>query len=90
MNLLSGNFIMQLDLTLEALRSQFVGESESDVHDQSPLSPNNTAEVDGLPLKKISTKLALNGQMIQVLETQICCTQGDVPLNATVIEMETL
>jgi hypothetical protein len=95
MNLLSGNFSLQLDLTLESLLSQAVAAIESGESNQSPSSTCSSAEegksgVKGLPLIRSSTKVALNGQMIQVMEAQICCNHGDGPINATVIKMETL
>jgi hypothetical protein len=95
MNLLSGNFSLQLELTLESLLSQAVAAVGPDKDDQSPSSLNFSVEGDdsggaGMPLEKSSTKLRLNGHLIQVVETQISCGRGDVPINASIIEMETL
>lgn len=95
MSLLSGNFSMRLELSLASLLSRAVAAVESDENNQSPPSPYSSAEggesgVEGLPLKKTSIKVKLNGHMIQVVETQVCCNQGDVPINAAVIKMETL
>jgi hypothetical protein len=65
---------------------------ESDENCPSPdcSSEEGASGVKGLPLRKFSTKVALNGQMIQVMEARICCDNGDGPVNATVIKMETL
>jgi hypothetical protein len=92
MNLLSGNFSLQLDLTLESLLSRAVAAAESEENNPSPYcsAEEGGSGVKGLPVRKSSTKVALNGQVIQVMEARICCDHGDGPITATVIEMETL
>jgi hypothetical protein len=95
MNLLSGNFSMRLELSLVSLLSQAVAAVESGENHGPPPSPHFSIEgdesgVEGLPVKKTRTKVKLNGHFIQVVETQIRCKQGDVPINAAVIKMETL
>jgi hypothetical protein len=95
MNLLSGNFTLQLELTLESLLSQVVAAVGSVEDNQSSSSLNvsvggDDSEGAGMPLKKSSTKLRLNGRLIQVVETQVSCSRGDVPINASIIKMETL
>ncbi len=94
MNPLSGKFSMRLELSLASLLSRVIAAAESDENGHSPQSPDHSIEDDsglsGLPFNKTSTKFNLNGHMIQVVETRICCSQGNTPIDATVIKMETL
>ncbi len=95
MKLLSGDFSMRLELSLASLLSRAVAAVESDENGHSPQSPDcsiedDDSEVEGPPFKKTSIKVRLDGQMIQVVETRIRINQGDAPINATVIQMETI
>ena len=93
MNLLSGNITVRLELSLASLLSRAVAAVEPGENHRSPLSAHFSIKggesgVDDLPGKKADAKVKLNCHMIQVVETQICCNRGDVPVNATVFTME--
>jgi hypothetical protein len=86
---------MRLELSLASLLSQATALVESGEALLSPLSPdfsgeNDQSEADSLPLKQSSSMIKLNGNVIQVVETQISCKLGDAPINAAIIKMEAL
>jgi hypothetical protein len=95
MNLLSGNFSLQLELTLASLLARAVESADPDEDGRSPSTGTTPPEEAGTgvgspPLKRSSTKVALEGHLIQVEETRIGGTRGDASINASIIKMETL